>query len=145
MKLPSVILAASMLVLSGCAMMRSQGAADSEKLLGEAGFQQAAIEAGELNGIQPLQLTKHGDHYDFADPEFCKCRYTGGEKELKVLNDLRAARVRAHEYSVRAIGLTSAGADENGWGPWKPEGLDLRYGNSNETAGSPAENRAAAR
>ena len=126
MKLPSVILAASMLVLSGCAAIQSQGAADSENLLAEAGFKKAELEAGGPDNLQPLQLTKHGDHYDFADPRFCKCRYTGGDKELTVLNDLRAARVRAHEYSVRAIGLTSAGADENGWGPWKPEGLDVR-------------------
>jgi len=126
MKLPSVILAASMLVLSGCAAIQRQGAADSENLLAEAGFQKAELEGGGQKNIQPLQLTKHDDHYDFADPQFCQCRYTGGEKELTVLNDLRAARVQAHERSLRAIGLISVGADENGWGPWKPEGLDVR-------------------
>jgi len=124
MKLPSIIIAASMLALSGCAAIHRQEAADSEDILAEAGFKKAALEADRLNNIRPLQLTKHGDHFDFDDPRFCKCRYTGGDHELKVLRDLRAQRVRQHERSAIAIGVI--GADEMGWGPWKPEGLDVR-------------------
>ena len=126
MKLPTVILATSLIMLSGCSAFQRQGATDSENLLAEAGFQKAELEADGMKNIAPLQLSAHGDHYDFDDPQFCKCRYTGGEKEVKVLNDLRAARVRAHAYSVRAIGVTSVGADENGWGAWNPAGLNAK-------------------
>jgi hypothetical protein len=124
MKLPSILLAASVLAVSGCAYMQREQAADSENILAEAGFKKTELEADGLKTVHPLQLARHGDHYDFDDPRFCKCRYTGGESERKVLNDLRAARVKQHERSATAIGVI--GADEMGWGPWKPDGLDAR-------------------
>jgi len=112
-----------MLVLSGCAAIQSQGAADSENSSPRAAPRRPSSSRRPDN-IQPRQLTKHGRSHDFADPRFCKCRYTGGDKELTVLNDLRARACARTRLGARHR-LTSAGADEK-LGAWKPEGLDVR-------------------
>lgn len=82
-------LLAGPLALSGCASVRQREAADTERLLTAAGFQQRIADSPErlahLRTMPPLKLVardKDGQVvYTFADPESCRCLYVGGAKE----------------------------------------------------------------
>jgi hypothetical protein len=121
------ILAGSLLVLSACTTLQAQQAADSEQILGEAAFHKTTM--AELKTLPERQLIVRGEGeniwYEFVDRQFCRCSYIGYDKQLAAVQEIRRARVRDHEYAVRAIGITSAGADERGWGAWDPMGLDV--------------------
>jgi len=101
-----------LLVLSGCASIRRQEAADTERLLGAAGFQQRLADSPErlahLRTMPPLKLVaqeKDGQVvYTFADPESCRCLYVGGAKEYAKYQHL------AVEQEVRR---------EADWEPWR--------------------------
>jgi hypothetical protein len=129
-------IAATILALSGCAAIQGQTAADSEQILAEAGFskqpQSAAQGAtGAAGGALPArQLTKVNHNgsvaYEFYDPQFCNCVYVGGAQEYAELQRLRSARVAEHDQLVRNTLAGSSDAGPALWGPWKPEGLDVK-------------------
>jgi hypothetical protein len=132
---PQAAIAATILALSGCAAINGQMAADSEQILAEAGFskqpQSAAQGAtGAAGGSLPArQLTKVDDNgsvaYEFYDPQFCNCVYVGGAQEYTKLQELRKARVDDHaKLQMSATG--QAAPPYWMWGPWKPEGLDVK-------------------
>jgi hypothetical protein len=133
---PQAAIAATILALSGCAAINGQMATDSEQILAEAGFskqpQSAAQGAtGAAGGALPArQLTKVNDNgsvaYEFYDPQFCNCVYVGGAQEYAELQRLRSARVAEHDQLVRNTLAGSSDAGPALWGPWKPEGLDVK-------------------
>jgi len=135
LKLPAPIFAA-MLALSGCAAIQGELAGDSENILAEAGFtrqpQSAAQGATRAGGgtLPTRHLTSasgNGDtSYAFYDPNFCRCVYVGGPNEYAKLQELRSARVAEHAKNLRSWSPSSNSPDPNVWGPWQPQGLDLR-------------------
>ena len=133
---PQAAIAATILVLSGCAAIQGQTATDSEQILTQAGFtrqpESAAAGGATVNGGRPVQarqLTKVTENgsvaYEFYDPQFCHCVYVGGDKEYAELQRVRNARVADHQRLLMTQSGVSSPPDSM-WGPWKPEGLDLK-------------------
>ena len=118
MRYAALILA---LALAGCAALRNQMAADSEEILAQAGFERAPI---DTPGLPARHLVQVGTTYKFADPDFCRCMYVGGEREFNELQRLRAERVYEHEWAMKRLSYGNAHSPHQ-WGPWKPEGLDV--------------------
>ena len=133
---PQAALVAVIVALSGCAALQGQKAGDSENILAEAGFtkqpQSAAQGAtsaggGALPARQLTRVSQNGNTaYEFYDPQFCNCVYIGGAQEYAKLQELRSARVADHAKNLQAWSPMSNSPDPNVWGPWEPEGLDLK-------------------
>jgi hypothetical protein len=133
---PQATIAAAMLVLSGCAAIGGMETRDSENILAEAGFtrevQSAAPGATAASGsaLPARQLTRVAANgttaYEFYDPNFCHCVYVGGPDEYAKLQQLRSARLDEHARNLRSWNPTSNSPDPNVWGPWEPEGLDVK-------------------
>jgi hypothetical protein len=121
-----VFLAAAVLALSGCAAIQRQQAADSKELLAQAGF---TARIADEPGLPKRQLVAQNSGgataYKFSDPEYCNCLWVGGPSEFAELQRLRQERVREHEQMLKAWSPWTS-ADPRVWGPWKPEGLDLK-------------------
>jgi hypothetical protein len=107
--------------LAGCSALVSRNAADSGQILALAGFQREPLQDPRLPA---RQLVRSGKTYRFADPEFCRCVYVGGEKEHAELERLRAERLAERDWALRhsSLGNTYSPAV---WGAWKPQGLDV--------------------
>jgi uncharacterized protein YceK len=131
---PQAAMAAVILALSGCAAIQGQTAGDSENILAEAGFTkqpQSAAQAATGGATLPArQLTKVDQNgttaYEFYDPQFCRCVYVGGAQEYAKLQQLRSQRVADHTYALRSFSAPNNTSDVNLWGPWQPEGLDVK-------------------
>ena len=110
----------AVLALPGCALVQGQVAADSEAMLAEAGFQRYPLDEP---GLPSRQLVEDAGTYKFADPDFCRCVYTGGARQYAELQRLRAERIADRDWVLRhsSYGNTYSPLV---WGPWKPEGLD---------------------
>jgi hypothetical protein len=129
-------LAIPVLALSACAAIHSQEAADSEVLLNQAGFQKRAEEStagastagqdvGKVPARQIVESTQSGTPmYTFADPDNCHCLYVGGEQEYAKLQKLRQQRLDDHLWYTRQS--TFEGGISNLWGPWEPQGLQVK-------------------
>ena len=117
MKLPTILLALA--ALAGCALVESQVAADSEEILGEAGFQRHPLDEP---GLPSRQLVEAAGDYKFADPDFCRCLYVGSAPEYAELQKLRAQRIAEREWIFRRAWIP---VDRTRWNAWKPEGLDV--------------------
>ena len=133
---PQAALVAVIVALSGCAALQGQEAGDSENILAQAGFtrepQSAAQGAtsaggGTLPARQLTRVSQNGNTaYEFYDPQFCNCVYVGGAQEYAKLQELRKARVDDHaKLQMSATG--QAAPPYWMWGPWKPEGLDVKW------------------
>ena len=126
----------AIVVLSGCAALQGQEAGDSENILAQAGFTKRPFSAahgatrdggGPLPARQLTKVSQNGDTaYEFYDPKFCQCVYVGGAQEYAELQRLRSARVAEHDQLVRNTLAGSSDAGPALWGPWKPEGLDVK-------------------
>ena len=123
----SIGILAVLALLAGCTSIQHQRVADSEGILAEAGFQAQPLTGPDLKMIHPRQLIAASDigTYEFADPQFCRCRYIGGAKELSELQGLRSVRQQEHERMLKAWSPWSS-ADPRVWGPWKPVGVDVK-------------------
>jgi hypothetical protein len=131
-------IAVVMLALSGCAAIQGQVATDSEQILAQAGFHREAEPARSAQGatsassqiLKVRQLTAETQNgtttYEFYDPQFCHCVYVGGTKEYAELQRLRQARVNEHQQLLRTSLSGNADPDPGLWGPWNPEGLDVK-------------------
>jgi hypothetical protein len=79
-------------LLAGCATFRRLGAADTERLLTEAGFtRQPAATAGFAPTTPYKMLRQDRDGriaYVYADPDTCTCVYIGGPREYSVYRRL---------------------------------------------------------
>lgn len=130
MRFTSVTLAAALIALSGCAAIERQEAADSEELLRAAGFQvlpaNTPAREQKLKELRPRQVfarSENGERrYVFADPDNCRCLYAGDEAEYQKLQQLRAARIEAHNRLVMQA-ESNRSLNSQLSGPWKPEGL----------------------
>jgi hypothetical protein len=136
MRKTQAVIAAAMLTLSACAAIQGQVATDSEQILAEAGFHREAsansasgASAG-ARGLKVRQLTAETANgsttYEFYDPDFCQCSYIGGAKEYAELQRLRSARLAYHQEALRSSLAGAADPAPGIWGPWNPEGLDLK-------------------
>jgi hypothetical protein len=134
---PQAAIVAALVALSGCAVLQGQEASDSENILAEAGFTKqpysAAQGATRAGGgpVPPRQLTAVSQDgntaYEFYDPKFCQCVYVGGPQEYAKLQQLRSARVTDHAWNLSSWNPAGGNSpDPNVWGPWEPEGLDLK-------------------
>ena len=134
---PQAAVVAVILALSGCAALQGQEAGDSESILAQAGFTKESYSAAQgatRAGGGPLparQLTKVAQNgstkYEFYDPKFCQCVYVGGEQEYSKLQELRKERVADHAWNLSSWNPAGGNSpDPNVWGPWEPEGLDLK-------------------
>jgi uncharacterized protein YceK len=133
---PQAAVVAAIVALSGCAAIQDHNAADSENILAQAGFKKepysAAQGATRAGGgpLQARQLTKVSQNgsteYEFYDPKFCQCVYVGGEQENAKLQELRKDRAADHARNLRDWNVMANSPDPNVWGPWEPEGLDVK-------------------
>jgi hypothetical protein len=128
-------IAVVMLALSGCAAIQGQMATDSEQILAQAGFRRESVSSqgatsAATQNLKVRQLsaeTQDGSTtYAFYDPEFCHCTYVGGAKEYAELQRLRQARANEHQQLLRTSVSGVSDPDPNLWGPWSPEGLDVK-------------------
>ena len=127
---------AAILALSGCAAMQGQMATDSEQILAEAGFARQAQSAapgatspagGSLPARQLVAVSDNGSTaYEFYDPNFCRCVYIGDADEYARLQELRSARLTQHAQLLRIPAALAGSPDPSLWGPYRPEGLDLK-------------------
>jgi hypothetical protein len=119
-----VFLAAAVLALSACSAIQRQQAADAKELLTQAGFRVRLADEPGLPARQLVARSAGGTMvYKFSDPENCNCLYVGGPGEYAELQRLQLERVREHEQLLMAWSPYAPAAV---WGPWKPEGLDLK-------------------
>jgi hypothetical protein len=121
MKVLFVLAATAILSLPGCAFLQGQVAADSEEILAQAGFQRYPLDEP---GLPSRQLVEDAGTYKFADPDFCRCVYTGGARQYAELQRLRADRIAERDWALRHSIYGNA-YSPLAWGPWKPEGLDV--------------------
>jgi hypothetical protein len=134
---PQAAVVAAIVALSGCAALQGQTAGDSENILAQAGFTKqpwSAAQGATRAGGGPLparQLTKVSQNgstaYEFYDPKFCQCVYVGGAQEYSKLQELRSARVAEHNQLLRSWNPAGGNSQDPAvWGPWEPEGLDVK-------------------
>jgi hypothetical protein len=82
-------LVVTMLLLAGCATVRTHEATSIEQLLAAAGFQMRPADTPErlaaLHAMPRQRLIAQSNDgavtYTFADPDGCRCIYVGGPKE----------------------------------------------------------------
>jgi len=126
-------LAVALVLLSACAAIHRQEAADSEVLLKQAGFQARGADSPErqqdlvksLPSRQIVERDQKGTpEYIFADPDNCRCLYVGGQKEYAKLQELRQQRIDEHNQLARRSSFEGGVSDL--WGPWEPEGLIVK-------------------
>jgi hypothetical protein len=135
------ITAFALLTLSACAFVQGQTATDSEEILTEAGFQRQPLEGP---GLPARQLVADGASYRFADPDFCRCVYTGGAKEYAELQRLKAARIAERNFALSHASYGNAYSPIV-WGAWQPEGLNVTSRDAAPTAQATGSNRGSAR
>ena len=135
------ITAFALLALTGCAYLQGQTAADSEEILAQAGFQRSPLDEP---GLPSRQLVDDGGTYKFADPDFCRCVYTGGAKQYAELQRLRAERIAERNFALQHAYFGNANSPIV-WGPWNPEGLNVTSRDATLPAQAAGSNRGSAR
>lgn len=128
-------IAIALLALSACAAVHREEASDSEALLKQAGFQARPADTAErqqdlakMPSRQIVERNRNGvPVYTFADPDNCRCLYVGGQKEYAALQVLRQERLDGHNQLAKRSTFESGISDL--WGPWEPEGLQVKRGN----------------
>jgi uncharacterized protein YceK len=118
----AVVVSAALLTLSGCAAIRRQDAASTERLLAAAGFQMRAADNPErvhdLTAMTPLKIVARSQdndvRYTFVDPYKCRCLYVGGSKEYSAYEHL----VREQQMAREQIWAEEDAMNWTLWGPW---------------------------
>jgi hypothetical protein len=114
--------ALAILALPGCAFLQGQAAADSEEILAQAGFRRYPLDEP---GLPSRQLVEAQGSYKFADPDFCRCVYTGDARQYAELQRLRAERIAERQWLQARMAAGTSFDDQVVWGAWNPEGLDV--------------------
>src|SRR5678816_263179 len=99
----TILLAAAILTLAGCASLWQKDAIRTEELLAAAGFQMQPADTPErladLRSMPPRKLLAHSEDakivYAYADPDWCHCFYVGGPEEYSVYERLTLSKVIA--------------------------------------------------
>ena len=122
--------ALAVLLLAGCAAIKSQDAQSTEQMLAAAGFVMIPAETPEeianLNTLTPLKVEfsvkDNKPLYWYADPYNCKCVYTGDQAAYDSYQKIRVAQNIADEQEEAALMNEQAMTDANMWGwlggPW---------------------------
>ena len=126
----SLLAMSIVILLSGCATVKSHDAQSTEELLGASGFVMIPAETPEeianLNTLTPLKVEfsvkDNKPLYWYADPYSCKCVYTGDQAAYERYQKLRVEKNIADEEQEAALMNEQAAANANMWGwlggPW---------------------------
>ncbi len=75
-----------------------------------------------LQTLTPRRLVPHRRadqlYYAYADPEVCRCLYTGTETQYQAYQQLALQQRRADEALMAAQANLNASMDWEMWGPW---------------------------
>ena len=112
LKLPALLVVATVLLGAGCATIQRYQVRDTERMLAEAGFQRRPADAPErqedLRSRPPYQIasgTKDGAIvYTYTDPDECRGVYVGGREEYARYERLRARREATQRTAGNAGG-----------------------------------------
>ena len=121
----SAAVAASGLLLAGCASAARDRATEIEPLLAAAGFQKRMADTPQklahLQQFTPLKIIpiarQASVYYVYADPNGCRCAYVGNEAAFEQYQGL------VLKQTISQDKLTVTGADEAdmmSWGGWGP-------------------------
>ncbi len=118
---PGVFL--SIYLLAGCAMIQRNEAMQQERLLSAAGFHmELADTPGRLAKVAAMPQRKliakrHNNkiHWTYADSKYCKCLFTGNEKDYQHYQYLLTWNKIAQMNEAAAV---NGGAWGPWWGPW---------------------------
>jgi hypothetical protein len=118
------------LMYVSCAAIRSSEAGKVDSLLAASGFKMLPADTPEkeamLNSLPPLKLqyrVKNGNPlYFYADPDNCRCVYTGDQAAYDRYAKLAQEASIAEEERQAALMNEEAAMDMNSWdwlgGPW---------------------------
>ena len=104
------LLAAAILILTGCSTVGQKDAASTEELLAAAGFQMQPADTPErladLKSTPRRKLVAGSKDakvvYTYADPDWCHCVYVGGPEEYSAYGRLTLSKVIAGDDSPGA-------------------------------------------
>ena len=112
-------IAATILLLAGCATIRSLQSRDTEELLTAAGFKKQLVETSDTGPVDaglPYELVRHTKdgtvQYTYSDPDNCRCVYVGGSKEYAEYQRLATERRQDDERRRAAEDVWG----RNSWG-----------------------------
>jgi hypothetical protein len=102
-----VPLIALVVALTGCAAIRASETRGTEQLLTTAGFQvepaAAVEERARLRELEPrafVRETRNGEaRHLYADPDVCRCLYTGTERQYRKFHELQVEQGIAEEQA----------------------------------------------
>jgi hypothetical protein len=117
-----LFLAALGLSLAGCAALQAQDTQATEQMLAAAGFQAKAADTPQkvahLQALAPRKIVRRERNgepsYVYADPDGCKCLYTGTEPQYQEYRKLVRQQTMADEATV----VTEQTSDPGSWGLW---------------------------
>jgi hypothetical protein len=113
--------------LGGCAAIERQEAADTEKLLADAGFRKIPADSAErqqdLANLPLREIVSHREGaktvYLYADAQGCRCLYIGGPKAYATYRQLERSEDIARDMSTAA--MNSASTNFPTWASWDPQ------------------------
>jgi len=122
----AVVVAVVLGLSSGCATIRRHDTRQTEQMLAAAGFRMKLADTPEklahLQTLTPRRLVPHRRadqlYYAYADPEVCRCLYTGTETQYQAYQQLALQQRRADEALMAAQANLNASMDWEMWGPW---------------------------
>lgn len=134
MRAAAALLLAS--AVAGCALFAKSGprrAAEIEPLLTAAGFQAVPADSDaklvELRKLPAYRLTystRGGQpHYWYADPDRCRCLYTGSEPQYARYEALLVERQIAGERRAAALAEEDAASIDEQMDYWLPDGVAM--------------------
>jgi hypothetical protein len=122
----AVVVAVVLGLSSGCATIRRHDTLQTEQMLAAAGFRMKLADTPEklahLQTLTPRRLVPHRQadqlYYAYADPEVCRCLYTGTETQYQAYQQLALQQQRADEALMAAQANLNGSMDWEMWGPW---------------------------
>jgi hypothetical protein len=122
----AVVVAVVLGLSSGCATIRRHDTLQTEQMLAAAGFRMKLADTPEklahLQTLTPRRLVPHRQadqlYYVYADPEVCRCLYTGTETQYQAYQQLALQQQRADEALMAAQANLNGSMDWEMWGPW---------------------------
>jgi hypothetical protein len=94
--------------LTGCAAIRANETHWTEQLLAAAGF--PAEPAATVEELEPRTFVREmqsgAARYVYADPDTCRCLYTGSERQYQTYRKLRVEKEIAEQQQANAVRWT---------------------------------------
>ena len=124
----SILVSGFIVTIFGCAAVQTEKAKSKEELMSAAGFVMVPADTPEemqnLQSLTPLTMEydvkDNKPLYWYADPDGCKCVYTGDQAAYDRYQRLRVEQNIANEEEDAAIANETAADNMWGWlgGPW---------------------------